>query len=188
MGRLFSERILVRRSCALGAAVLFVVSLLLLLITLAVPALTQAATPAPDPGVPLPYVIGLHEAYLTPDYWAARLDNADAPILDRAQIQAQNARMRTQDPHIQDIAALPAALPAAQPADFSRRRSGFPRIIQHDILGSSRVTGGPLLDLQGRCIGMNIARANRAESFAIPVEELREIAERLIELSTTGPK
>lgn len=72
--------------------------------------------------------------------------------------------------------------------DFSRRRSGFPRIIQHDILGSSRVTGGPLLDLQGRCIGMNIARANRAESIAIPVEELREIAERLIELSAKGPK
>ena len=27
---------------------------------------------------------------------------------------------------------------------------------------------------------MNIARANRAESFAIPVEDLREIAERLM--------
>jgi len=65
--------------------------------------------------------------------------------------------------------------------DFSRRRSGFPRVIQHDILGSSRVTGGPLLDLDGRCIGMNIARANRAESFAIPVEELREIAAKLMQ-------
>ncbi len=64
--------------------------------------------------------------------------------------------------------------------DFSRRRSGFPRVMQHDILGSSRVTGGPLLDLEGRCIGMNIARANRAESFAIPVEELKALAERLM--------
>ncbi|MFZ9936884.1 MAG: S1C family serine protease [Luteolibacter sp.] len=72
--------------------------------------------------------------------------------------------------------------------DFSRRRSGFPRIIQHDILGSSRVTGGPLLDLQGRCIGMNIARANRAESFAIPVEELREIAARLLKQSAAEQK
>ena len=65
------------------------------------------------PGCPLPYVIGLHEAYLTPQYWAARLDNADAPILDRAQIEAQNARMRAQDSHLQDIAALPAQLDAA---------------------------------------------------------------------------
>ena len=64
--------------------------------------------------------------------------------------------------------------------DFSRRRSGFPRVMQHDIMGSSRVTGGPVLDIEGRCIGMNIARANRAESFAIPVEDLKEIADRMI--------
>jgi len=68
--------------------------------------------------------------------------------------------------------------------DFSKRRSGFPRVMQHDILGSSRVTGGPLLDLEGRCIGMNIARANRAESFAIPVEDLKELAERLMRQSS----
>jgi serine protease Do len=64
--------------------------------------------------------------------------------------------------------------------DFSTRRSGFPRVMQHDILGSRKVTGGPLLDLDGHCLGMNIARANRAESFAIPVEDLKEIAGRLL--------
>lgn len=64
--------------------------------------------------------------------------------------------------------------------DFSPRRSGFPKVLQHDILGSRKVTGGPLLDLDGHCIGMNIARANRAESFAIPVENLKEIAGRLL--------
>ena len=64
--------------------------------------------------------------------------------------------------------------------DFSRRRSGFPRVIQHDILGNSSITGGPLLDLDGRCLGMNIARANRAESFAIPAEEIRDLATRML--------
>ena len=64
--------------------------------------------------------------------------------------------------------------------DFSPRRSGFPRVLQHDILGGRSVVGGPLLDLDGRCIGMNIARANRAESYAIPAEELKELAERLM--------
>ena len=68
----------------------------------------------------------------------------------------------------------------AMSGDYSRRRSGFPRVIQHDILANSSFIGGPVLDLQGRCLGMNIARANRAETFAIPVEELREIAERLV--------
>jgi serine protease Do len=64
--------------------------------------------------------------------------------------------------------------------EYSPRRSGFPRVMQHDILGSKSVVGGPLLDLDGRCIGMNIARANRAESFAIPVEDLKELAGRLM--------
>jgi len=64
--------------------------------------------------------------------------------------------------------------------DFSKRRSGFPRVMQHDILGSSSVVGGPLLDLDGRCVGMNIARANRSESFAIPMEDLKKIAEQML--------
>ena len=64
--------------------------------------------------------------------------------------------------------------------EFSPRRSGFPRVMQHDILGSRSVVGGPVLDLDGRCIGMNIARATRAESFAIPVEDLQELAGRLM--------
>ena len=63
---------------------------------------------------------------------------------------------------------------------FSKRRSDFPKVMQHTILANNRSVGGPLLDIQGRCIGMNIARANRAESFAIPVEELQEIAGRLM--------
>ncbi len=64
--------------------------------------------------------------------------------------------------------------------EFSPHRSGFPRVMQHDILGSRSVVGGPLLDLDGRCLGMNIARANRAESFAIPVEDLKELAGRMM--------
>ena len=64
--------------------------------------------------------------------------------------------------------------------DYSKRRSGFPRALQHDILSNSKTVGGPLLDLDGHCLGMNIARANRAESFAIPVEDLKTLAERLM--------
>lgn len=64
--------------------------------------------------------------------------------------------------------------------DFSKRRSGFPRVLQHDILGNSRSTGGPLLDLEGRCVGMNIARATRCESFAIPAVELQSLVTSLM--------
>jgi serine protease Do len=62
---------------------------------------------------------------------------------------------------------------------FSDRRSGFPRVLQHDILGARSSVGGPIVNLSGECVGVNIARANRAESFAIPAKEAREIAERL---------
>lgn len=64
--------------------------------------------------------------------------------------------------------------------EYSLRRSGFPRILEHDILGNRSTAGGPLIDLDGHCLGMNIARANRAESFAIPVEDLQEIAARMM--------
>jgi serine protease Do len=53
-------------------------------------------------------------------------------------------------------------------------------VIQHDIIGDKSIVGGPLLDLDGRCLGMNIARANRAESFAIPVEDLKALAGKLM--------
>jgi len=62
---------------------------------------------------------------------------------------------------------------------FSERRSGFPRVLQHDILGARTSVGGPVLNLSGECVGLNIARANRAESFAIPAREVQEIVERL---------
>ena len=69
---------------------------------------------------------------------------------------------------------------------FSERRSDFPRVVQHSILGNKWSVGGPLIDIEGRCIGMNIARANRAESFAIPSEELQEIANRMIAEEMSG--
>ena len=71
--------------------------------------------------------------------------------------------------------------------DFSKRRSGFARVIQHDVMGNSKVMGGPVLNLDGKCIGMNIARANRAETFAIPVEELKGIIANLMKQAASAP-
>ncbi|GAB3047257.1 SH3 domain-containing protein [Stenotrophomonas tumulicola] len=96
-----------------------------------------AADDAPDPGPALPYIIGLHEAYLSPGYWAARLPDADTPILDRRQIDAQHARMRAEDPHIQDIAALPASIPASQVRSAITALSHWPSRPLHDIHGNA---------------------------------------------------
>lgn len=67
--------------------------------------------------------------------------------------------------------------------DFSKRRSNFPRVIQHDILANSNTMGGPVLNMKGQVVGMNIARANRCETYAIPVEELQVIAKEMLEHS-----
>jgi len=64
---------------------------------------------------------------------------------------------------------------------LSKRRDGFARVIHHDTPLIKSSVGGPLLNLDGECIGMNIARASRVATFAIPAKELREIIEAMIE-------
>src|SRR5690606_19898060 len=51
---------------------------------------------------------------------------------------------------------------------LSERRFGFPKAFQHDTVLNPTDCGGPLVDLEGRVVGFNIARAGRTESYAIP--------------------
>ena len=51
---------------------------------------------------------------------------------------------------------------------LSRRRFGFPSVFQHDSILRPVDCGGPLVDLDGKVIGFNIARAGRTESYAVP--------------------
>ncbi len=63
--------------------------------------------------------------------------------------------------------------------DFSARRTGFPRVIQTSVTHNSRQTGGPVILLSGEAVGLSIARADRAQSFAIPAENVQEIYKQL---------
>ncbi len=58
---------------------------------------------------------------------------------------------------------------------FSVRRTGFETVLQHDITLGPSDMGGPLFDLKGRLVGINIAKANRVEFFAIPVEAIKKV-------------
>jgi serine protease Do len=51
---------------------------------------------------------------------------------------------------------------------LSRNRTGFPTALQHDMVLEPAECGGPIIDLQGHVIGINIARSGRIECFAIP--------------------
>ena len=53
---------------------------------------------------------GLEKAMLSPAHWIARLDAADAVLLDAAAIETQNARMRSADTSIHTPLALPDQL------------------------------------------------------------------------------
>lgn len=51
---------------------------------------------------------------------------------------------------------------------MSEKTGGFPAVLQHDIPLDPSLCGGPLLDLQGRCVGINVSRAGRVKTYAIP--------------------
>src|SRR5439155_11692675 len=57
-------------------------------------------------------------------------------------------------------------------SSLSERRNGFPKILQHDAVLRPSDCGGPLVALDGKVIGINIARAGRTESYAAPTEDV----------------
>jgi serine protease Do len=52
--------------------------------------------------------------------------------------------------------------------EISVRAQGFDQVIEHDTVLHPWLCGGPLVDLEGNAIGLNIARASRASSYALP--------------------
>jgi serine protease Do len=58
---------------------------------------------------------------------------------------------------------------------LSNRRTGFPTILQHDSVVLPEDCGSPLVDVEGHVVGLNIARAGRVESYAIPTEVIEPL-------------
>ena len=61
----------------------------------------------------------------------------------------------------------------------STHSGGFPRALQIDADVYPTKVGGPLLDLEGRAIGIVIARADRFPTFAIPADAVLTVFEQL---------
>lgn len=57
----------------------------------------------------------------------------------------------------------------------SRESGGFPNALQTDIPIQPQECGGPLVNLDGEVVGINIARAGRIRTYAIPAEDLRKL-------------
>ena len=63
-------------------------------------------------------------------------------------------------------------------SDLSQRRSGFRSVIQHDIILHPKFCGGPIVNLRGEIVGVNIARAGRTDTLAVPIAEIVETAKK----------
>jgi len=62
---------------------------------------------------------------------------------------------------------------------LSKRSTGFPLVLQHDTVLKPSDCGGPLVNLDGKVIGINIARAGRTESYALPADTVLALLDEL---------
>ncbi len=63
---------------------------------------------------------------------------------------------------------------------LSKRRGGFPSVLQHDTVLRPRDCGGPVVDIDGNVVGINIARVSRVASYAIPAKEIKSVLPELL--------
>jgi cell wall-associated NlpC family hydrolase len=85
--------------------------------------------------VPPSGILGVEDAQLTPDFWVARLADANKPVLDQAAITALNERVATQDPSMHDIRHLPATLPRDQVKGWIEKLTSKPSKPLFDAAG-----------------------------------------------------
>lgn len=62
----------------------------------------------------------------------------------------------------------------------SARATNFKRVFSHDTVLQPHECGGPLVSLDGKVVGINIARAGRVSSYALPVDVVRPVVENLV--------
>jgi serine protease Do len=60
-------------------------------------------------------------------------------------------------------------------SELSVKRTGFPTYFQSDTVLKPKDCGGPVCDLDGHVLGINIARAGRVESYAVPSEVITPV-------------
>lgn len=61
----------------------------------------------------------------------------------------------------------------------SQRAEGFDLAIQHDTVLQAWQCGGPLVNLDGQAVGLNIARAGRVASYALPADLVQQVITQL---------
>ncbi|MBX9581700.1 MAG: S1C family serine protease, partial [Gemmataceae bacterium] len=63
--------------------------------------------------------------------------------------------------------------------ELSGRRTGFPAVLQTDLVVAPMNCGGPVVDLDGKVLGVCIARGGRVETWVLPGELIRPLVDDL---------
>ncbi len=69
--------------------------------------------------------------------------------------------------------------------NISARSTGFRNVVQHDTVLAPHQCGGPLVDVNGNVVGINIARAGRISSYALPSKTVSPAVTEML-ASATG--
>lgn len=93
-------------------------------------------------------------------------------------------KVTTIPPSLMDRGALQNSMGGS----LSDRRGGFSKVIQHDTVLSPKQCGGPLVDLEGNVLGINIARAGRVETWALPADVIEPVLKDLMAGKLPFPK
>ena len=71
---------------------------------------------------------------------------------------------------------------------LSERRDDFPMVLQHDTVVRPADCGGPLVDLSGKVVGVNIARGGRTETYTAPADAVLPLMYDLMSGRLTPPE
>ncbi len=121
-------------------------------------------------------------------------DQIVATVGSRAPQQTIRLLIHRKDQDIEISATLAKPKPPHAPEDewgggpFSERRSGFPAVLPHDTPLRPKDCGGPLVDTDGRVAGINIARALRVTTYALPARDVRQVISELRRKSQSTAK
>lgn len=97
-------------------------------------------------------------------------DGSPMSLLTRVTVRPDERRI------MQSTALFPA----------SRRASGFGGVMQHDTPLPCMRMGGPLLGLDGRALGINIARPDRTATYALPAARVKPLLAGWIAAAQAG--
>jgi cell wall-associated NlpC family hydrolase len=105
------------------------------------------------PARPASGVVGVEDAYLSPEFWVRSLPTPNNVLLDTASIEARNARLFEVDASMHDLRALPATLERAQVAGWIEGLSTMPKRALYDEQGKPV----PQADLDAIVASMGLA-------------------------------